>query len=178
MSNVKKTIRKFFSARNLVRFLWNPKVGDKVYVQENNKPIYHKASVKATYVLDQDNKPIEKLSLNEFGGSYKSIQLLYRPVPKDYERLLTAFPNWAYLQETEAPGHWVAGLKLNQGKVTLQGKPYKILTDLLKLREVDMTINTAVNQMIKTLQGDLPGGYVRVHRSTEQNSSIEGPSIH
>jgi hypothetical protein len=176
---LKRTVRKWFSTRNLVRFLWDPKARDKVYVQENDKPIYHKASIKSTFVLDRDNKPISELTLNEFGGTYKSIQLMYRPVPKDYERLLMAYPGWSYLQETEVPGHWVAGLKLNHGKTTLQGKPYKILTDLLNLREVDMTINTAVNQMIKTLQGEVLGGYVRVHTSTtEQNSPSARPSIH
>jgi hypothetical protein len=174
-----KTVRRFFSARNLIRFLWFPKIGDRVYVQENDKQIYHKASVKAVQTIaDSENKSVQRILLNEFQGDYTSIKLLYRPSPQDYLKLLTAFPNWAYLQETEVPGYWIGGLKINRGRVILQGKPYKILTELLNLREVDIAINNAVNQMITTLQGDLPGGYVRIRKLEEKSSDTPGQALH
>lgn len=156
-------------SHQFIRMLWNPKAGDRVYLQLGDRRTKHTISkVEGVDIWLSDWN----------GGPYLARELLYRPddnaVRQTWDRLKILCE---YAQETK-PGRWVAKVKFSSGYTILSGKTVRIMAKLLDLRLLDPTINSRVNRLVETAKGNQKVGSVKlIIKQTSEASDPEGSSV-
>jgi hypothetical protein len=155
MSPEKKE-RRSLSTQNFVRLLWEPKRGDPVILIDKDTKIRIKTTI--------DEVGERGILVNAIPARYfLSRNLHYRIQPGDYEKILKRLPSiTAYIGKTENPRHMLLGVKHLGRTLPLTGRPRKILTEILELRNSDMTISAAINELVNVLRKERPRGAIRL----------------
>jgi len=152
------TARRSSQAENYVRLLWQPKTGDQVV-------FYGQDSTGRTCPIKTQIEEVSEhgILVTAVQGKFlETPQLRYRVLPTDYEAVLKRLSGLFKYCEPTRPGRFVVGLKFNGTTVCLEGRPKKILTDILELRTSDMSLSSAINGLVNSSKQERERGSIRL----------------
>jgi hypothetical protein len=144
-------IKKYETSYRYVQLLWEPKVGDRV-IFEGQKTLITKID---------DEKICHLEGIDRVALPYK---LTYRPTPTDVLDVLKKLSIYSYSQLDPVMRKVKVGVRCNKGVVHLAGNPFKVLSDILNLRVVDLNINNSINQAFERAnRNPLAGQGIRIN---------------